>query len=538
MLVSRCARSGSRVVKLMSFSRDAVDTVVIGSLICAMLCPLMYILYTGQIWEDYLITARHSINLCEGKGLTYEVGTRVQGFTSPTGALIIAGLYQLAGTEPLARWAYRALSTLAFATGLWVTLTALKRGPKTRAVGPILFTAAMWALESKAVAFTVNGMETAFVMLAAAGVLWFLATPTVDRPARLGAVWAFFMWTRPDACVYIALMAGAMLTFAGSKLTRCAAGLSKAAAVCTAAYFPWFAFAWWYYGSPIPQTIHAKSLEGSLLSPSGMQEVFHRLPDVLGAIYLPAYSQFGGWQPFEPLAVALGAAAVLYWLVPGGSLLARRASLVAFGGFLYLLSMPLAYPWYFPTVLVFTLPALSEGLMRVADWSRRRSNVLHKALLAVACAIPAVNVVMTVDSAHRAEVNQRINDWGNRRLIGLWLREHGADHETVFAECLGYFGFFSQMNVLDYPGLVAPKVVRVRQRVGDSMPRVGMELKTDWMVLRLSEAMRFERESSGWLDENYALMKTFDTRPLLLAELPKHKINFNDSVFLVFQRRR
>ena len=34
--------------------------------------------------------------------------------------------------------------------------------------------------------------------------------------------------------------------------------LLKSAAVCAAAYLPWFLFAWLYYGSPIPQTVVAK----------------------------------------------------------------------------------------------------------------------------------------------------------------------------------------------------------------------------------------------------------------------------------------
>ena len=50
--------------------------------------PTAYTLYTNHIWEDFFITFRHSQNLCEGKGLVYNEGERVHGFTSPLGVLL------------------------------------------------------------------------------------------------------------------------------------------------------------------------------------------------------------------------------------------------------------------------------------------------------------------------------------------------------------------------------------------------------------------------------------------------------------------
>src|SRR5436305_1716283 len=44
-----------------------------------------YVAYTGHVWEDYFITFRFSKNLVEGRGLVYNPGDRVHGFTSPIG---------------------------------------------------------------------------------------------------------------------------------------------------------------------------------------------------------------------------------------------------------------------------------------------------------------------------------------------------------------------------------------------------------------------------------------------------------------------
>src|SRR5438105_896963 len=52
--------------------------------------PVGFVLYTNQIWEDFLIVYRHSENLANGHGLVYTVGERVHGYTSPLGALLPA----------------------------------------------------------------------------------------------------------------------------------------------------------------------------------------------------------------------------------------------------------------------------------------------------------------------------------------------------------------------------------------------------------------------------------------------------------------
>ena len=56
--------------------------------LAAITVPLAYILYTGHIWEDFFITFKFSRNFAEGRGLVYEDGVRVHGFTSPLGTLI------------------------------------------------------------------------------------------------------------------------------------------------------------------------------------------------------------------------------------------------------------------------------------------------------------------------------------------------------------------------------------------------------------------------------------------------------------------
>src|SRR5436309_15467029 len=88
--------------------------------LAAVAVPTAYTLYTNHVWEDFFITFRHSQNLCAGKGLVYNEGERVHGFTSPLGVLLPALCHTLTGAESYvpALALFRGLSIAAFVGGL------------------------------------------------------------------------------------------------------------------------------------------------------------------------------------------------------------------------------------------------------------------------------------------------------------------------------------------------------------------------------------------------------------------------------------
>ena len=63
------------------------------------------------MWEDAYITLRHAVHLCGGDGLTYESGQRIQGFSSPLAALLMAATAAVTGCGPdaPALWLFRLL---------------------------------------------------------------------------------------------------------------------------------------------------------------------------------------------------------------------------------------------------------------------------------------------------------------------------------------------------------------------------------------------------------------------------------------------
>ena len=90
--------------------------------------PAAFTLATGNIWEDFFITYRCSLNWLHGHGLVYEAGHRVHAFTSPLGVLVPGLLAGLAGTDdPLKVMAlFRVLAVVALGAAWWLAAPRLR----------------------------------------------------------------------------------------------------------------------------------------------------------------------------------------------------------------------------------------------------------------------------------------------------------------------------------------------------------------------------------------------------------------------------
>src|SRR4051812_34070544 len=233
----------------------AILFVVSACLVC-----LGYTLYTNQIWEDSLITLRQAENLLKGQGLTYNPGELVHGFTSPINVLLLALCHFLTGqsSSDATLWLYRMFSIAAFAASGVLMLKAFHETPP-RWSAATWFLGIVYLFDVKNVAFSINGMETAFMLLFVAWAVYLMSRAEPGQWLWRGLCWGGLMWSRPDGCVYIAAFSLSEIIFLSASRRATIISLAKSAAVCFAAYGPWIAWAWWYYGSPIPHTIIAKA---------------------------------------------------------------------------------------------------------------------------------------------------------------------------------------------------------------------------------------------------------------------------------------
>src|ERR1700712_2883408 len=145
---------------------------------CLTLAVVMaWAIYTQHAWEDYYITYRASKNLATGHGLTFTVGEKVHSFTSPLGVLLPAAASLLTGnsSDAAALWIFRVFGAVALAGTMIILQFSFRRIAAANVAAAALL-AAFVLSDAKILDFTINGMETPFLLLFLAWSWWALVT--------------------------------------------------------------------------------------------------------------------------------------------------------------------------------------------------------------------------------------------------------------------------------------------------------------------------------------------------------------------------
>jgi hypothetical protein len=507
--------------------------------------PLVYALYTGEVWEDFFITFRFSHNLAQGNGLVFQPGERVYGFTSAINTLVPAFFDWLSGARgyefPL--WAYRIVSAAAFAAAGMILTTLLRRESGPGDAAPWIF-ALLLAFDLKAVAFSANGQEAAFMLLFLAMGFVALFRGPVENWRLLGVSGGGLLLTRPDGCVYAAILAVAGLLFGTAPARKQLPALAKAAALCAVIYLPWFLTAWSYFGTPVPHTVVAKSVSrpGSPTDVTLVRQVLAGAIEAASLTPAPVYASASDWPLWaNVLCLGTGLVGLGYWLVPSADRLGRMASFIYLLGCLYI-SLYAAtsyngapFPWYLPAVNFFALVVLARApATLLAKWEQARSVPALDRLVGAGLVAGMAGIFLL--GCRQIQVHQREIEWGVRARVGRWLADHVAPSETVYSESLGYFGYFGQCHMLDWPGLVTPRVVETRRRGNNNFIAALMALQPDYAVLRPNEkavAMQYP-EIGLYYDE----VETVRTAHGLSAYASMYGVGYlkNDETFAIMKR--
>lgn len=516
---------------------------------CAALMALVFAFYTNRVWEDYYITFRSSKNLATGHGLVYNHGDRLHTFTSPLGVLLPAASCALTGnhSDPAALWVFRlmCMAALGGAAALLVGLTRRLGYPGMAAV----FLTALLCTDAKSLDFTINGMETAFMLLFLVYALWSHLTPGPRQWLHLGGAWAGLMWTRPDSFIYISLIAAGFWIFnqadrTGGKRGQQLGLFLKAGLLTTALYGPWLLWAWWYYGSPIPHTIVAK---GAISGGAGALDRFlhgiWQLPWMIwqgktsaeGA-FLPVYYMFPTWPVWMvPFGRVLATLSCLLWLLPKVRLESRVASLAYYVAVSYLSFVPyFPFPWYFPptTLLAyFALAGVFAQLWQSGRWSRTFAGTGAGLMLTGA-------LLLSWGAARQARAQQIYIEDGNRRVIGEWLKANAQPGDSVFMEPLGYIGYFSGLKTYDWPGMSAREVPAASRLVGINWGSLIRYLEPTWLVLRLHGEGDLQHISPALAALSYDRAHDFSRQAEIeKLDVPGRRLLFFDSHFVVYHLR-
>lgn len=396
--------------------------------------------------EDAYITFRFARNLANGFGLVFNPGQPVFGFSSPLWTLWMALGFKLGA--PPAAWAR--LTTLALE---WITLVVvvamLRRTYGNRSAWCFAFFFALWPYFS---AVSISGMENQAMV----GTIALAAALCAARSPVAGLAIAVVAWMRPEG--WAAAIILAMQSRGRDRLL--AATLFVAGLVALGLYF----------GSPIPQSLLAKSKIYGTPGPWAGRHWWEWLsPVVLGRF--PQISDTGHLflltVVFAP-AVWLGARAL--WQD-------RNQPIAGFVGaclaiWLGYAAVGVAYFWWYLAV-----PLAGLGALAAVGFPR-----LSKSLaLEVSAGLMIAGLWTTVPNLYRGRSQAEFEAFAG---VANYLRAHAQAGQRVFLEPIGMVGFGAPVQIIDEVGLVSPQVAARRLRGPGWYADVVSQERPDWLVVR------------------------------------------------------
>ncbi len=413
--------------------------------------------------DDAFITFRYSRNLVEGEGFVYNPGVRTLGTTTPLFTVLMAAISAITGGQEFP-WYAIAVSAVADAGTCVLLFLIARRLTGSEWLGALL--GALWAVSPRSVTFAVGGMETSLTIFWMVGAVWWYIT---GRERWMGVFAALGLLTRIDSALWVAplflyqLIERLRAPRDGSLLARLP---WRTWILCAVVLLPWLVFSLVYFGSPLPNSVAAKTA-AYVLSPGAALSTF-----------ITAYATpFFEFDTFG--AVGAMVAAVVYFALSlfGIAFAARRLPrLLPFliYPWLYFVVFSLANPLIFRWYLVPPLPALMLGISAGA-WSLlsalERAPRLRPASALVMAAIGVVWLgtslnAWTLHPTHGADRPAPEMAWHEIELlyeqIGTELRdEHGVTPQVrVGSADIGAVGYFSRATIVDTVGLVTPELSR------------------------------------------------------------------------------
>lgn len=446
--------------------------------------------------DDAFISFRYAENLAAGHGPVYNVGERVEGYTSFLWVALLAAGHRLGADTVL----LSQVLGLLFAAGTIALLAAscrwVQQVDRATASGAALLVGTCGTFT----AWPASGMET---MLTAFLVTWFAlehlhlfgreleaeehespspAQPPSGRRAALqGSLGALLVMTRPDAALLVGV---AWLDVVRRTRSRGrGASISWRAAWCmgmgfAAVFLPYWAWRYHYYGYLLPNTFYAKV--------GFARAVLRRGFVYTGRFLIP------GALLVAPIVAALATrrcrAALAQLAVIGVFVVLHIGYVIAVGGD----STP-AFRFLAPLVPLLALLAARSHRVLLPP--------ARALLLAVMTCVYGVVATRYVPELTPYLSNEKVAEQGEE--VGRWLAQHAPPDAVLATNTAGSIPYYSHLRTIDMLGL---NDVHIAHRViSDAGERhAGHEKHDGLYVLALRPQYIHFGSSRGAVEPKYA----------------------------------
>jgi arabinofuranosyltransferase len=220
------------------------------------LAALSWAWHLRWICDDAFISFRYSDNFAHGRGLIWNVGERVEGYTNFLWTVLAAGAIRV-GLDP--GQFVVVLDLACFVATLFVVARLSRRLSVEPGATPLaaILVGANYTFAS----FGTSGLETGPAALA---VTLSLERVLAGAPLAAGLAGVVAVFLHPDHVLLSGALGLALLLGAAERK-----GALRYAAPFVLLYLPYFAWRWHYYGAMFPNTFYAKSGGGSYFSQGG-----------------------------------------------------------------------------------------------------------------------------------------------------------------------------------------------------------------------------------------------------------------------------
>ena len=450
---------------------------------------------TPRTIDDAFITFRYSRNLVEGLGFVYNPGVQTLGTTTPLFTLLMSLISAITGGQDFP-WYALTISALADAATAVLLYLIARRLTGSRVAGLAL--GVLWAVSPASVTFAVGGMETSV------NILWFVAATWCfldRRPLWLGVFVGLGFLTRIDSVIWSGLLLLAQLidhwrsTPDQPPLRRLPWRTWLAGLLVV---LPWLIFALFYFGSPVPNSLSAKSVS-YVLPPASALVAFFRA-------YIVPFSEY---QTVGSIGVMLLLPVYSLLLLAGLNYIRKnepRLLPFVIYPWVYLVVFavmnPLVFRWYIAPPLPALMLTLLAGVWAIAEsvlsapssptpfshsgkkgreasvksprhlWARGFRGEGNRARFSADLAVGLVGIFWLVTSLggwvmqpdHGPQRPAPEMAWHeielNYERIATQLREtYGVTPQTRVASAdIGAVGYFSRATIIDTVGLVTPEL--------------------------------------------------------------------------------
>ena len=390
--------------------------------------------------DDSFISMRYSERLLEGKGLTWNDGERVEGYSNLLWVLALACVNAF-GVEMLT--AARALGVASFV--VCIGAVAFSCHPK-RFLDRRFAAALVGVL---AIGFTgivgvwaIGGLEHPLMAaLVSSGSVWTLhnlrsrtdLAPSARAWVGPGVLFGLASWTRPDGALFAASVATTLFCVP-STFRRRTGAVATIVGITAAFMLAQLAFRLGYYGEWVPNTARAKLAWTPQRAREGWEHVLEGYSSLWPLVLVAA----SGFWP-----VLRDAAARLRLLVPLSGVAAWSAYLVAIGGDFF----P-AWRHFVPLVVLLAL-ASAEAL---SWWGQRAGAVFWGGIAAAVVCLGTLLGLQLDDEGVKKGLHERW-EW-QAPPIGALLQRHFGEQAPLFAvDSAGCLPWFSKLPTVDMLGL-------------------------------------------------------------------------------------